>query len=470
MLNNLQAPAPIRFLDDLSRDGMAQLGSFDWGPAAGFPFLPRVQSGRIVLSLAQWHIDASTRNSELPAESPTAFREALRRWRELWQVPRHVYLSFGDNRLLLNLEDTAQVEQVREEVHRLQEGGYVVLQEALPAPDQAWATGPDGHFLTELMVPLVLREAAKQASKETAESHASIRAVSAESRLRPPGSDWLFAKLYCPRTFEEDLIAGPMRTFCEFVRSASLAEEWFFIRYSDPDPHLRVRFHGVPERLVSQLLPQFCSWAADLMSDGLCLRFCFDTYDREVERYGGVSGTAVAEALFAADSRAVAELLYLDQQRSLGMDRTTLTVLSIDDLLAGLGLTEANRLEWYRERVVSRHETGPEYRQRKGTLRSLLGNPESLRTQSGGEAVAHTFAARRAVLAPVARRLGEAAERGELGQPPAILYRSFVHLHCNRLLGSVGDSGSTEEQALGLLLRTREGLDRAPLQRLDGGA
>jgi len=100
----------------------------------------------------------------------------------------------------------------------------------------------------------------------------------------------------------------------------------------------------------------------------------------------------------------------------------------------------------------------------------LLGNPESLRTESGVEAVAHTFAARRAVLAPVTRRLGEAAERGELGQPRAILYRSFVHLHCNRLLGSLGDGGSTEEQALGLLLRTREGLDRAPLQRLDGGA
>jgi len=470
MLNNMQAPAAIRFLENVSHDGLAQLSPFDWGPATEFPFLPRVQTGRIVLSLAQWHIDASTRTSELPAESPEAFRKALAHWRTRWQVPRHAYLSFGDNRLLLNLEEAAQVEQLREEVRRLQEGSYVVLQEALPAPDQAWATGPGGHFVTELMVPLVLREATTGGNEETIEPHASIRAVPAESRLRPPGSDWLFAKLYCPRTFEEDLIAGPVRSFCEFVRSAGLAEEWFFIRYSDPDPHLRVRFRGAPERLVTQLLPEFCSWAVDLMGDGLCLRFCFDTYDRELERYGGVAGTAAAEALFAADSRAVAELLYLDQQGSLGIDRTTLAVLSIDDLLAGLGLTEAERLEWYRDRVVSRHETGPDYRQRKGTLRSLLGDPRRLPTESGGEAVAHTFAARRAALAPVAQRLGESAERGELGQPRAIRDRSFVHLHCNRLLGSLGEGGATEEQALGLLLRTREGLDRAPLRRLDRGA
>jgi thiopeptide-type bacteriocin biosynthesis protein len=258
-----------------------------------------------------------------------------------------------------------------------------------------------------------------------------------------------------------------MRTFCEFVSASGLAEEWFFIRYSDPDPHLRVRFRGVPDLLVGELVPQVCSWAADLMGDGLCLRFCFDTYDREVERYGGVAGTAAAEALFAADSRAVAELLYLDQQRSLGMDRTTLAVLSIDDLLASLGLTEANRLKWYRDRVVSRHETGPEYRQRKKILRALLGNPQKVQTESGGEAIEQAFAARQAGLAPVARRLGELAERGELGQPRAMLYRSFVHMHCNRLLGS---EQATEEQVLGLLLRTREGLDRAPLQRLHWGA
>jgi lantibiotic biosynthesis protein len=140
-----------------------------------------------------------------------------------------------------------------------------------------------------------------------------------------------------------------------------------------------------------------------------------------------------------------------------------LAVLSIDDLLAGLGLTEADRLEWYRDRVASRHETGPEYRQRIGPLRSLLGDPRHLSAEPGGEAVVRMFSLRREALAPVAGCLEELAERGVLGQSRAALYRSFVHLHCNRLLGT---GQTTEEQALGLLLRTREGLDKAPLQRV----
>ena len=142
----------------------------------------------------------------------------------------------------------------------------------------------------------------------------------------------------------------------------------------------------------------------------------------------------------------------------------TLAVLSLDDLLAGLGLTESDRLHWYKDQVTSRHDSGPEYRQRKQTLRSLLGDPARLLAEPGGEAVAQVFAARRQALMPVAQRLHALTERGELGQPTSTLYQSFVHLHCNRLLAS---DWSLEQQLMGLLLRTREGLHTAPLHGLN---
>jgi thiopeptide-type bacteriocin biosynthesis protein len=44
------------------------------------------------------------------------------------------------------------------------------------------------------------------------------------------------------------------------------------------------------------------------MSDGVCLRFVLDTYEQEIERYGGLAGMAAAEAIFAADSRCAADL------------------------------------------------------------------------------------------------------------------------------------------------------------------
>ena len=77
----------------------------------------------------------------------------------------------------------------------------------------------------------------------------------------------------------------------------------------DPDPQLRLRFRGEPGRLTGGLLPRLCEWAGGLVAAGACDRFAVDTYERELERYGGPEGMAAAEDLFAADSRCVAGLL-----------------------------------------------------------------------------------------------------------------------------------------------------------------
>jgi thiopeptide-type bacteriocin biosynthesis protein len=453
MLNTLRAPTVCRFLSDLSREGTAQLSPFDWGPAANFPFLPRVQVGRIVLRPAQWRIDWSVRKTELSADTPEAFWAALKQWREDWQVPQYVYLSAGDNRLLLDLEHSWQVEELRLEVRRLGERNAILLQEVLPGLDQIWTSGPEGHFVTEFVVPLALREDRIPVEKEVASAPAST--VPLADRLRPPGSDWLFIKLYGARFFSEDLIAGPVRLFTEEVQASGLVEKWFFLRYSDPEPHLRLRFRGNPEQLMVQLLPKLCTWASGLMTEGLCKRFSFDTYDREIERYGGIEGIELAESLFAIDSRTVAELLYGGQGSKVALERSMLAVLSVDQLLAGIGLTEADRLQWLQRYEFTRNTVGPAYRQSKKVLRSLLQGPEYLSERWREEALVPLFAIQKEALNPIAMRLSELEKKGELSQPLSELYSSFVHLHCNRLLGT---DPAVERMILGLLLRTREGL------------
>src|SRR5207247_5449943 len=137
-------------------------------------------------------------------------------------------------------------------------------------------------FVTEVVVPLVLRP--HQAGPSSKGSQ-QIRSASAHDRVRAPGSDWLFAKLYGPRALEDDLLTGPVPGLCEQALDRGIADDWFFIRYADPDPHLRLRFRGCPDRLIGQLAPELCSWANTLITEGVCSRLCFDTYEREVERY-----------------------------------------------------------------------------------------------------------------------------------------------------------------------------------------
>ena len=140
------------------------------------------------------------------------------------------------------------------------------------------------------------------------------------------------------------------------------------------------------------------------------------------------------------------------------MDMTSLAVLSIDDLLAGLGASEAS-LAWYREKGVPRPAAGDDYRRRKTVLRRLLGDPEYVLSQPGGDALCRIFASGRRALSEVGLRLDDLAARGELSRPKNEILRTCVHLHYNRLLGG---NAPPEDQILELVGRTRHGLKHAP--------
>ena len=157
-----------------------------------------------------------------------------------------------------------------------------------------------------------------------------------------------YLKLYAPAATHEDLVAGPVRELCADALAGGAADLWFFLRYHDPDPHIRLRLHGEPQRLAAELWPRVAPWLRGLVDDGWCHRVALDTYEREVERYGGPESIDRAERAFAADSQAVADLLRLRARGRLRLERTLLAVTSLDLLLQGLGLPAAERLAWAR--------------------------------------------------------------------------------------------------------------------------
>lgn len=459
MLNHYAAPAAARFLLDLSYDGKALFSSFDWGPAESFPFLPRVQVGRIVLRPAQWRITSN--------EPDLGSAESLENWRVDWDVPRYVCLSVGDNRLVLDLDNSAQAGELVRELKGLSAGSAIIIQEVLPSFEDTWLCGPDGTYCSEFVASLVLRETGHQ-KESTAPMPASALMITEHTslsevpRVHPPGGHWLFLKLYAAREIEDDLIADSLLPFADQAVAAGLADSWFFIRYSDPDPHLRLRFHGLPEQLNNILFGHVCDWAGGLLEDGLAGRFLFDSYEQEVERFGGFEAMPLAEKIFHVDSQSAALLIRCGLAKQWSEDKTTLLALSVDDLLCSLGLDRQSRLHWYRKHaVMGGPDVGADYRKRKGNLRTLLGQTSALRTRPGGKEIDSVFTARRSALAEISDRYRELEAKNEMRVSLGVLFDSLVHLHFNRVAGI---DQSLEQKVLSLLLRTHESLDKAPLR------
>lgn len=457
MLNTRGAPAAVALLNEIAGDGYTQIGLFDWGTANMLPVLPRVTYQGLVLRPAQWTLDRSALRIPVEDKALETFSKRFDAWRRKWSPPRAVYLAYGDNRLLLDLDQPDNRAEIRRELANLHPGRSLTLHEALPGPEHAWLPGPAGRHLCELVVPLVRSPQPQPITSNVFTSLADSipprpLKINNAARLKLPGSEWLYVKLYLPADIEDDVITGPLQEFTNLSILTGAADSWFFLRYSDPLPHLRIRFRGEPERLTDTLLPLLFRWAAKLHEDQLCTTLVVDTYDREIERYGGLQGVEIAESIHCADSQAVPDLLDAATSAQ-ASDRLSVAVLSINDLLTSLGYDIPRRICWLQEQVHNRRLSGTEYRLRGNTLRNLLNGSATLAVHSGSQGL-DALAARHRAVEPLGAKLSALEKEGCLTTPMDNIVRDLIHLHCNRLLGR----NTAEELPLGLLLRSWQGL------------
>ena len=59
------------------------------------------------------------------------------------------------------------------------------------------------------------------------------------------GDEWLYYKLYCGARTSDVILTETIKPVTEYLLNQGLIDSWFFIRYGDPDFHIRIRFHLV---------------------------------------------------------------------------------------------------------------------------------------------------------------------------------------------------------------------------------
>lgn len=415
------------------QDGVREM-HWSWGHLSDAPFLPRVTAGRLVLSKAHWLMSREELHGLGASLGAEQFR-AVQDWRAARRLPRFVALSEADNELIVDLDNALSVETFVELVKGREQATLV---EMFPAPDELCARGPEGRFVHEMIVPFQrVGEEARPARRLPTAS------VTMEPRTFPPGSDWLYVKLYTGVSTADYVLRDMIRPLVEQFTDLLGGQPWFFIRYADPDAHLRLRFQGKAETLHADLLPAISAAATPLLADGQLWRVQVDTYEREVERYGGAEGVVLAEQLFHADSEAVLSIVEAFSGNDGASARWLLALRGVDMLLSDFGLDVVGRrtlLSGMREsfggKIVSdlafRRQAGEKYRRERRQVETILDpTQDESSALSAGLTALHRRSAR---LGVVAAGLAALERRGGLSLPLSEVISSFLHMHVNRAL------------------------------------
>lgn len=123
-----------------------------------------------------------------------------------------------------------------------------------------------------------------------------------------PGSKWVYIKLYLGNNTADKVLIDHISYIVTGLKKKGIIDKWFFIRYTDPDFHLRIRLLVENESSIGDILNLFYKRLSPLVKDNLIWKIQLDTYNRELERYGNMS-IELAESIFYYDSECILSIL-----------------------------------------------------------------------------------------------------------------------------------------------------------------
>lgn len=283
------------FLCDLQSQDQVNDLFFSWGHLQEeFRFLPRVIIHGIVVSPAKWNLYKQELEA-LVKPDPTKLEEIVTTWRKQLGIPAQFLLVEGDNKLLVNANCPLHISMFMEEV----KGKSELKLEEFTGGTSVRVNGESQLMSNEFVATLQK----KKNLEETAELNSP-----ANKEVPDVAENWLYFNIYCGPKTADELLREIIPRKVEEYHAHQLISRWFFIRYADPDLHLRVRFLLNDIHQMGALMQDFRQALQEFVKAGKIARIRLDSYEPEYDRYG-VGSMAATEQLFFNDSVATVMLL-----------------------------------------------------------------------------------------------------------------------------------------------------------------
>lgn len=291
---NLHKVPVYHFLCDLQYQNVTPSYNWNWGLFTNYEYLPRIMVNNIILSRTSWLLSFDKIFKGKQA-SLNVFREYLK---EI-NIPEVFTFAERDMELPVFRNNDLSLEIL---LDHLSKEKKIRVFENLSHQYESVVKDVDGNVHSnEFLIPW--NNIGSKKNKDLPLSTVK----NTVTRNFIPGSEWLFYKIYCSPKVTDQIIKNVIYKFAGTLIKKGIIKKWFFMRYTDPDHHIRLRFltasdnHTISNQ-ICQLLDKY------LTQEMIIHKIVVDTYNREIERYGE-STIDHMESIFYFDSECVCRLL-----------------------------------------------------------------------------------------------------------------------------------------------------------------
>jgi thiopeptide-type bacteriocin biosynthesis protein len=285
----LTAIPAFRFLCDLQHQGIKSSLAFSLEKIfPGLEYYPRVQLGRVVLCPAKWNLDGAKIKKIITG----AYKDAV----EELQLPAYFSLNESDNFLVFNRDRKEDLEMFRKCIRNKKS---IILKEYV-LPGCADLNDPLKKPYASQYVACVVNQTKSYNAPAPVSRISEANKKLKVKRTFFVGEEWLYLKLYAHDSLMDGILIHIILPVLQKYKKKNPAFKWFFIRYNDPEHHIRLRFF-ITGKPAHSLLTELNTKLRPLYHSGKVSEVVLDTYQRELERYSAELIDEV-ESLFYYDS------------------------------------------------------------------------------------------------------------------------------------------------------------------------
>ncbi|WP_413666973.1 lantibiotic dehydratase [Mucilaginibacter sp. Mucisp86] len=266
--------------------------SFNWGAlSTEFVFFPRVETSYgVILHRATWKFTPAILDELYKAEKNIdKFNHLFGLFKDEWLLPDRFYIVKGDNELLIDTANEISIQVLAKEIAR--QAPVLILSECIHFEHEAVVKDTDGApYMHQFVAPFHFDRPLKPQYFQYIENTLQ--------RNFFPGSEWLFIKLYLSSNIANEVLLK-LDELLNYSGTVKI-KQWFFIRYHDPDNHIRVRVNLFQEADFQDVYMAIREVLSPFLTSGQVHVVQLDTYVRELERYG--QQIEQAEGLFCIET------------------------------------------------------------------------------------------------------------------------------------------------------------------------